>query len=217
MLEYKRITVGYLQVNCYLVKCTETGKGVVIDPGADIDKILLAIDKFVMEPVAVVLTHSHFDHATYAVDLRNKYSIPLLYHARELETALDPQKNLTGMYSLESLPIKADRLVEDGDIIAFGNQALKVLFTPGHTPGSMCCYAPGVLFSGDTLFRQNVGRCDFPGGDQAALARSIQQKLFVLPGETAVNPGHNNPTEIGFERENNYLAQELISQYCGQE
>ena len=214
MIELKRITVGYLQVNCYLAKCSQTGEGIVIDPGADIDNIAEGIKKFGMKPVAVVLTHCHFDHAEQVPEVCKRYSVPLIYHEQERETALDPAKNLTARYSREDLSLKADRLVNQGDQICFGKESFFVLHTPGHTPGSLCLYAPGILISGDTLFRQNMGRSDFPGGDEAALARSIQEKLFVLPAETEVLPGHNKPSVIGFERENNLLALQAIRMYC---
>lgn len=212
MITVTSAVVGILSVNCYVVYCDETKKGIVIDPGANINKITNMIESTGIELQAVVLTHSHFDHATHAEDLKEKYGVPIIMHENEAEVFADTHKNLSSVYMSKPFVGKADILLKDGDEIRFGNEKLRVIYTPGHTVGSMSLYAPGYLFSGDTLFAGTHGRTDFETGDPVSLARSLK-RLLELPDDTRVFPGHNVFTAIGDEKSSNYMARALIENY----
>ena len=214
MLDYEYVVVGAMRVNCYFVFCTETMRGIIIDPGARPDIITSTVDKIGMKPEAVVLTHAHFDHSTYADDLRKKYKVPLIIHEMEAGILKDPYMNLSLSFADSPVCAEADVLVKNNDEIIVGNSKLKVIYTPGHTRGGMSLYGDGVLFSGDTLFCGSHGRTDFPTGDDEVLAESIR-RLFLLPDETAVNAGHGESTTIGEEKASNYLVKALLERNNG--
>lgn len=209
MIKYERTVVGALGVNCYVAYCDKTMHGIIIDPGANKRKITELIDRLGVTVDAVVLTHSHFDHSTHAEDMRNAYGVPIIIHEYEKELLANAEWNLSASFTNSPIALSADKYVKDGDEIAFGNEKLKVIYTPGHTRGSMSLYAEGVLFSGDTLFEDTYGRTDFPTGDALILARSIK-KLYELPDETVLLPGHNDFSTIGREKKYNYAVQMLF-------
>ncbi len=207
---HEPLVVGPLRCNCHLLADERTREAVVIDPGDEAEEILAAIRRLRLRVVALLHTHAHFDHIGATRELREATGAPVLLHAadRELYEALPEQLEAFGrMFGLPAAaarePAPVDRFVEDGDVVRFGREELRVLHTPGHTPGSVCDPAPGRVFTGDTLFRRSVGRTDLPGGDFELEARSILRRLYTLDPGTVVHPGHGPETRIGEERAEN--------------
>lgn len=205
--------VGMVQTNCYIVINDETKECFIIDPGASGKQLAEKIRQDNLIPVAVLLTHGHFDHAGGAKPLAEEFGIKIYAHEAEADTLHDSQKNVSWMVGAKET-YDADVFLKDEEVINLAGFEVKVLHTPGHTEGGCCYYIADerVLFSGDTLFAQSVGRTDFPGGSMSQIVRSIQEKLMTLnePGnlenDTMVYPGHNDPTTIETERmENPYL------------
>lgn len=197
------VSVG-MGENCYIVIDDTTGKAVIIDPGENTQGILEKVNEEGAEVEYIMLTHCHFDHIGAVEPLKKELGCQVIIPKGEEILAENPVYNLSAMTGSE-FTINYDRVLENGDKISFGNIELKLISTPGHTPGGACYYSEeyNVLFSGDTLFYMSVGRSDFPLGDGALLNKSIIEKLFVLPDETQVFTGHGNTTTIGFEKQNN--------------
>ena len=192
--------------NVYLYYDEETKEGVIIDSGDNAADVSEIVKRDNIRVKALLLTHGHYDHIMGAVKLAALYSI----HCHELEKPMlkEPQLNLSGMTGSD-IKITPDKLLKDGDILDFTNFSLKVIHTPGHTPGGVCYYDEknAMLFTGDTLFREAIGRSDFPGGSYSELVTNIKQKLLTLPDDVKVLPGHETSSTIGFEKGNNpYLA-----------
>jgi len=199
------VVVGPLGVNCCLLGCEATGQGIVVDPGGDVERILAVAHKRGLTVVSIINTHGHFDHVGGNLELKRATGAELLIHGAD-EPMLARVSTVAGMYGLQAEDSPApDRLLEDGMLVTFGSQQLRVIHTPGHTPGGCCLYleAEQKLISGDTLFADGVGRTDLPGGSYEQLVDSIRQRLFVLPEQVAVWPGHGPSTTIGHEKRNN--------------
>ena len=203
----KQYIVGPVCTNCYLVQNSKSKEILIIDPGDQAELLSRKIEELQGQPVAILLTHGHFDHAGAVKELKEKYAIPVYAHEAEKETLENPRVNLSGAFMGNPESYSADEYVKDEQEIEVAGFQIRVLHTPGHTVGGECYYLPQemVLFSGDTLFCESVGRTDFPGGSAATLIRSIREKLMVLPDFIKVYPGHNEITSIGYERENNPL------------
>ena len=199
--------VGPLQCNCAIVADPTTREAVVVDPGDEPDRILEALSGAGLTPVALVHTHAHFDHIGCSALLKRITGAPILLHEgdRPLYQNLDEQGKSFGV-SLDK-PGIVDRLLVDGDRIACGAGALRVLHTPGHTPGSLSFRMEGeegdVLFSGDTLFRRSIGRTDLWGGSTEQILASIRNRLLTLPGGLRVVPGHGPETTVAEEGRRN--------------
>ncbi len=200
----RHMVLGDVQTNCYIVYCQETGQGVVIDPADEAGRIMEACGELHVEPAAILLTHGHFDHFMAAGALREKYGISVYVHEKDMELAADPSLNASGAFGWNEA-LRADKTVADGQVLRLAGLEFKVLATPGHTAGGVCYYIEnqGILFSGDTLFAQSVGRTDLPTGSYGTLTRSIREKLAVLPDDTKVFPGHGPSTTIGYEKRYN--------------
>jgi glyoxylase-like metal-dependent hydrolase (beta-lactamase superfamily II) len=183
----------------------ETKETLIIDPGAEAARLSERIRSEGLLPVAILLTHGHFDHAGAVAELKEMYKIPVYAHEEEKKVLEDPMLNLTGMWSSRPVRYQADIFVRDGDILELAGFTIRVIFTPGHTQGGCCYYFEGnkVLASGDTLFHGSIGRTDFPGGSMSRLVRGIREKLLDLPGDTEVLPGHDMRTTIGYEKQYN--------------
>lgn len=204
-MKINQYVVGPVQTNCYFVINEETNEMIVIDPGASAKALADKARKDGYTPVAILLTHGHFDHATAAEELANEFgSIPIYAYEAEKETLADPELNASWMMG-ESLVFKADKFLKDEQEIDLAGFHIRALFTPGHTPGGCCYYFPyeEVLFSGDSLFCMSIGRTDFKKGSMSDLVRAIKEKLMVLPERTTVYPGHNDITSIENERMHN--------------
>ncbi len=204
-MQIKTLVVNDLQTNCYILIDENTKEAVVIDPGGESDYIMEEIEKSRCDLKAILLTHGHYDHIEAIADIKNKYNVPLYAHEDEQVILKDSYANISSMFGEKELIISADKTFKDGDIFTFGNTNLKVIHTPGHTPGgvSYYCEKDKVLFSGDTLFLLSIGRTDFPYGDYEALINSIKNKLFLLPEDTKVFTGHGDSTNIGKEKKIN--------------
>ena len=203
-------TLGEVQTNCYFVFREDTKDCVIVDPAAEPERIEELIQKMELQPGAILLTHGHFDHIMAVDAVRERYQIPVYAAEAERNTLADESYNMAAMIGVSALSVQADHWLQDGDEIELLGQPVRCLLTPGHTEGGMCYYFPkaGILFSGDTLFRESVGRTDFPGGSMSVLIRSIREKLFVLPEAVQVYPGHGLITSIQNEKMFNPFAVE---------
>ena len=206
-MRIETIHVGEMGTNCYLAWDEATGRGFLVDPGEQAEKIIRVCSRYQVTLEAVLLTHGHFDHIMAAKKIRQQYQIPVYAGVHEEELLADSEMNLSGMWAVP-YTMKADKLVSDNEVLTIAGMELTVIETPGHTPGGVCYYIKkeNVLFAGDTLFCESYGRTDFPGGSMFALLRSLRGKLFVLPEETDVYPGHGQATSIGYEKTHNPAA-----------
>jgi glyoxylase-like metal-dependent hydrolase (beta-lactamase superfamily II) len=198
--------VGLLQCNCTILGDDETGEAVIIDPGDDADKILEVLGKRNLKPKQILCTHTHIDHVGAIDDLQKKLGTPASIHKADLMLfeKLDVQAQWIGLPPPRQGAI--DSFVQDGDAVACSGFELEVLHTPGHTPGSTTFHLPGdrnILFTGDTLFMQSIGRTDLWGGSYPEIIRSIQHKLMTFDDDTLVISGHGQSTTIGHERRHN--------------
>lgn len=203
MLHITKLPVGDLEANCFLV-ADEEKNAVIIDPGAEADTILAALDAQGLKPLAILLTHAHFDHFGAAADIIAKTDIPLYVHPLDKPLVLSSEYSLAvqlGYGAVYNRPEEsAIRTFEDNDELKFSEElTFTVLHTPGHSPGSCCFRHADELFTGDTLFRQGVGRVDFPGGDIRAMRQSLA-RLGALEGDCKVYTGHYDDTTLEFER-----------------
>lgn len=196
-MNVRRLTVGPLDTNCWLVDDGAGGPTLVIDPADEPSAIMEAIDG--ARVAGVVLTHGHFDHLAAARGIVAATGAPLLVHEADAGAITSAHGTGGALFGFDVSAPPADRLLREGDRVDAGSLSLAVLHTPGHTPGCICLCAGSHLFSGDTLFSGSIGRTDFPGGDMDAMRRSIT-RLAGLPDETRVHPGHGPETSIARER-----------------
>ncbi|MEG0157661.1 MAG: MBL fold metallo-hydrolase, partial [Anaerovoracaceae bacterium] len=195
---------GPLMVNTYLATDEETGKGFIVDPGGFDQRLVDEVHREQIEIEYIILTHGHADHMGGVHRYQELYpNAKLVAAAAEEKMLADPNLNFSVMTLGAPIVLQADILVGEGDILNVGNLELKFIMTPGHTEGGMCILSGNVLFSGDTLFQASIGRTDFPGGSFPQLRDAIHQKLFVLPDQINVFPGHMGYTTIGEEKRNN--------------
>jgi len=199
---YLNLEVGELETNCYLFFDEADRRCLVIDPGAEAERILELIAGEKLLPQAVVLTHGHPDHLGAAAAIGARFRIPLWLHkADDQMLRSQGQRGLAALFGIEPLPA-AGRLLADGDILSAGGMELKVIHSPGHSPGSILLLGQGLLFSGDTLFQGDVGRTDLPGGDEKELRRSLD-RIRELPPNTLILPGHGPGSVLEQELQNN--------------
>ncbi|MFH1084740.1 MAG: MBL fold metallo-hydrolase [Chloroflexota bacterium] len=201
----KRLVVGELQVNCYLVACERTREALIVDPGDEAERILAAVRALELHVGAVVLTHYHFDHVLAAPALCAATQAPLCIHESEVELLKEPPALFRFLLPQGSASMAADRALRGGDVLPVGDLAVEVLHTPGHSPGGIALLAreAKAVLSGDALFREGIGRSDFPGSSPPTLLRSIRDVLLALPDDTRVYPGHGPETTIGHEKRHN--------------
>jgi hydroxyacylglutathione hydrolase len=194
-----RLVLGPVETNCWLASDGAGGPLLVIDPAGDPGLLLEAIED---SPVkALVLTHGHFDHMGAVAKLKEVTGAPLLVHRLDADRV--GRGGDGAFFGIPTEGVAPDGLFEDGDDVSAGELSLKVLHTPGHTPGSVCLLGDGHLFSGDTLFAGSVGRTDLPDGDSRALVASIREKLVPLADDVVIHPGHGDESTIGRERKRN--------------
>ena len=200
----KQLTLGMVQTNCYLAGCEESGEGVIIDPADEAGLILTEVEKVGLTIKYVLNTHAHFDHSLANGDVVKATRAPLALHP--LDLPLLRQNGGAAFFGMEvSASPEPDMELAEGDTISFGRYTLRVLFTPGHTPGHVSFYesSAAIIFDGDVLFAGGIGRTDLPGGDYDTLINSIRSKLFEFPDDVVIYPGHGPETTIGEEKINN--------------
>ncbi len=194
----EKIVVGRMDENCYLVG--DPKALLVVDPGDEAEKIISRIRKQNYQVKYVVLTHCHYDHIGAVSAILAETGAEFLMAEKEKDNYFDRKVTLGGYFAPKPTLCEPDILVKDGDVIEAGQCQFRVIETPGHTSGSMCLLCENHLLSGDTLFQGSIGRADFPTGSLQELVISIKEKLFSLPDETVVHPGHGDDSTIGFER-----------------
>ena len=199
-MNYLSFQGGPFSVNTYVVY-DDKRNAVVIDP-SDHSYFLQLISMYSFNPVAVLLTHGHFDHIWDVDRVLADFNVPVYLHGDDLEMLSDPSKNFSSVFGLDMKCSCSPELINDGDILSFGDLAFKVIHTPGHSEGSVCYYIDNHLFSGDTLFQLSVGRTDGYMGDFSSLKKSLG-RLSHLPLDCKVFPGHGKSTLIEFELSNN--------------
>jgi len=201
-MQVRQLVLGELDTNCYIVYDTH-GQALVIDPADNADAILSVIREEKLAVVAVVLTHAHFDHMLAAETVCAAIGAPLYVGSGDADAMTDPIRNLSGVFMMCSpVNVPVFRVLREGETLSIGGMVFTVLETPGHTPGCICLHSGECLFAGDTLFADSIGRLDFPGGDPAAMLRSLR-RLMQLPPETVVYSGHGPATTIGREKQHN--------------
>jgi glyoxylase-like metal-dependent hydrolase (beta-lactamase superfamily II) len=200
---HQAVAVGPLQCNCHLLADEATREAVIVDPGDDADEILRQAEGY--KVLALLHTHCHFDHMTATRTVAEATGAEILIHKSDKEyyDSLAGQYRMFGMPRQVDDPLPVKRFLKHGEKIAFGKQNLTVLHTPGHTQGSCCFHAEGLVLSGDTLFQRSIGRTDLPGGNFEEELDSIRKRLYPLDPETVVYPGHGPETSIREERAEN--------------
>jgi hydroxyacylglutathione hydrolase len=201
---YRRLELAPLGTNCYIVGSDQTRDGLVIDPAGDAPRILDNIKQLTLDIKFIIITHAHPDHIGAIAQVKEATGATFALHAAEEDllrsydyrqfSALDPSFRV---------PQSPDKLLNDGDSIEIGDLKFHIAHTPGHSMGGICIIGHGVVFSGDTLFNLGIGRTDGPGGDYDTLIAGIRNKLFILPDNTLVLPGHGPKTTIGYEKQHN--------------
>jgi hydroxyacylglutathione hydrolase len=200
-MEYRSYLVGDLMVNCYLLwSGIEAG---VIDPGGPAAELEQFLVQHSLQLKWILNTHGHADHIAGNGALHQRFGAPILIHQADRVMLTSPTANLSLFIGESVVSPDANRVLHDGDQLTLGGECIKVIATPGHTPGGISLYTPGLLFAGDTLFQESIGRTDFPGGNHQTLITSIRERLFTLPAETIVLPGHGDSTSIGYEIKHN--------------
>lgn len=197
----EHLNVGPLDVNCYIVSCERTRQALIIDPGGDADRITAFLVRKGLEPMLVVNTHGHFDHVGGNAELLRRYPVSLGMHKADLPVlAALPEMGRVFNLELEPAP-QPTMFLEDNAVLEVGDLKFRVLHTPGHSPGSICLVSGNILFSGDTLFADGIGRTDLLGGSAEQMRHSLYERLLKLPDETVVYPGHGPETTIWREKQ----------------
>ena len=201
----EKISVGALQVNCYILASQRDSPAIIIDPGAEGRKIQRVLDKYNLKPAFIINTHGHYDH----IGADNQFNVPVYVHKLDAPMLKDAQLNMSGLFSLPCTVKSEILLLEDNQVIGASGIQLKVVHTSGHTAGGIVLLLQEpknkIAFTGDTLFCQGVGRWDLAGGSEAALMKSIKERLFILPDDTRIYPGHGPDSTIGREKQNNLI------------
>lgn len=197
------VSVGPMGVNCYVLALKENAKAIIIDPGDQARKINQVLEKYSLKPEFIINTHGHYDH----IGADDKFDVPVYIHKNDSQFLKDAKLNLSAFFSV-SYNVKSEvRYLEDNEIIKLGEIELKVLHIPGHTPGGVALLmlkpAERIVFTGDTLFCQGIGRSDLEGGNEQLLIKSIKEKLLILADDTVIYPGHGASSTIGEEKSNN--------------
>lgn len=204
-MKWKQMPLGPLQTNCYIL-WNDQKNCLIVDPGAEGEKLVSWLNEHNLKPLAILLTHAHFDHIGAVDTVRHTYNIPVYIDEKESEWLTDPGLNGSGIFGMGKIQAApADRIITSEHTLTIDDFTLQVFKTPGHSPGSLSYYvqSEGIVFAGDTLFMGSIGRSDLPGGDHQELLSSIHDHLLTLPEETEVLPGHGPATSVGNEMDGN--------------
>ena len=200
---FKTIVVGELAVNCFIMACEETKKGIVVDPGDNLDGILDIITENDIDITEIVATHGHFDHIGRVTSLKEKTGAPFAIHPDDM-FMVEGLVEIASFLSIDTDPAPGvDRFINEGDTVTFGNETLNILHVPGHAPGNVAFTWPGHAIVGDTVFAGSIGRTDLEGSDPQVLLNSIRTKILTLPEDTILYPGHGPETSVGHEKRSN--------------
>lgn len=205
------IPVGVLRTNCYIIHKKDSKDAIIVDPGNLANHIIEFVEEKDLNLKGIFITHGHFDHIGAVNSLKEKYRLDVYIGEDDKELISDLEQNCANMFHRDCIVV-ADEILKDGQIVSIAGLTFKVINTPGHTKGSVCFYFEDekVLLSGDTLFRDGMGRTDFPSGSASKIIHSIKERLFVLDDDVLVLTGHGESTTIGYERENNIYVNEAI-------
>ncbi len=210
------IVVGVFAENCWIIGSRRTGEAIAIDPGDQPDEIMALARDMGVSIKVIANSHAHLDHIMGVRGVQSETGAKFLLHAADLPVARTAAASAAAFLGHEiEPPPEPDAFLSDGGEVEVAGVKLKVIHTPGHTPGSVSFYTDGMLFSGDTLFQASIGRTDLPGGDYGQEMDSIIDRLLVLPDETVVLPGHMRETRIGFERQANPFILEYLERRRG--
>ena len=201
MFKIEPIEVGEILCNCYLVHTD--GRGIIIDPGDEPERIIDMINKKKVTIDKIILTHGHIDHIRGVPEVKKATGAPVLIHPADAAMLADAKANLSYYHDIAFATEAADGFLHENDIVEVGTNKFKVIHTPGHTPGGISLCTEGTVFSGDALFWGSIGRTNFPGSDHDALISALTEKILILPDETVVYPGHGPQTTVGFEKTTN--------------
>lgn len=199
-MKVKVFTNGSFEENCYLAIDEPTGEALIIDPGSQPKSIIQWVKEEKCKVKYVINTHGHSDHIGANTEVCNEFGVKLGIHPLDAPMLTDAKLNLSAYWGESILSKKADFFLNENDIVKYGDSELRVVHTPGHTPGGICLVGEKIIFSGDSLFADSIGRTDFPGGSTAALIKSLKEKILSLAGSIIVYPGHGPTTTIDHER-----------------
>ncbi len=202
----KKLVVGFLETNCYIVGCEQTKKAFIVDPGAESSRIIKEVRLKHLNPEYIINTHGHGDHIGANKNIKQEFGdLKIAVHANDKDMLIDASKNLSADFAMNYVSPSADLVLNGGEIIEVGDLQLEILLTPGHTPGGISIFIKKekAVFTGDALFRGSVGRTDLPSSSGADLIRAIKEKLMVLDSGVVLYPGHGPDSTIGKERESN--------------
>ncbi|MFH1612175.1 MAG: MBL fold metallo-hydrolase [bacterium] len=202
----KKLIVGEMETNCYILGCEKTKKSVVIDPGGDCERIKKNILKNSLEVVYIINTHGHIDHIVCNKEIKDFTGAQILIHSKDADMLCDENLNLSIFLNSPLKSPSADKLLNNNDFIEFGEIILKVIHTPGHSSGSISLSISNMIFTGDTLFANGFGRYDLPGSSYQDLVNSITQKLFCFEDDIIIYPGHGESSFIGKEKQKKYFV-----------
>jgi glyoxylase-like metal-dependent hydrolase (beta-lactamase superfamily II) len=200
---FETVCVGMMQANCYVLAEGKESQAIIIDPGDEEGKIRKVLDRNKLKPGLVVNTHGHIDH----IGCDDRFAVPVCIHKKDLPLLKEPRLNLSSLFGAPFSVNSQVRLLEDGQSFGLGTLELEVIHVPGHTPGGIALLLKSpkgkILFTGDSLFCQGIGRTDFPGASEPGLIESIRKRLFVLADDVAIYPGHGPASSIGAEKRDN--------------
>ncbi|GAB6098431.1 MBL fold metallo-hydrolase [Halanaerocella petrolearia] len=211
-MELIRQVVGVGDVNCYII-IDKTNKGIIIDPGGETEKLLTKIKQKEIDLKAIILTHCHYDHILGVKKLKQKLDLPVWIHKQGAVGLTNAEINLSANRTVPTTIIKPDRKLENGEVLEIGSLKIEIIHTPGHTAGGICLKINNKLLTGDTLFKNSVGRTDLPTSNYQDLVDSVINKLLILNDNLKVYPGHGPTTTLAREKRKNPKVRRIIRKY----
>lgn len=206
-MEIRKLSLGQMGTNCYVLWDENSLEAAVIDPGFEDSRVLEIINQNKLNVKYILLTHGHFDHLGGVNQVKSATGAKVLIHTDDADCLTEPKRNLSVLAGMELELEPADGLLSEGEVINLGKLNIRVIHTPGHSKGGVCFLVGDTLIAGDTLFNTSIGRTDFADGDLSELLGNIVSKIFVLEDDTKVLPGHGENTTIGYEKKHNPFLQ----------